>query len=1094
MLNRRLIFVCSAVLVFSRVSSAQTITASVTGTVTDSSGAIVPDVVIRATSTSTSLVSTTKTNAAGLYNLLFLPIGDYRVTAEAQGFKTATAGPIKLEVDQTSRLDFQMQLGDVSQSVDVGAAGSILQTESAQTGDVIGGTQASQLPLNGRNFMNLTLLVPGSITPQWQSFATPSRAFDGGRPYVNGNREQSNNFLLDGVDINEPVGNFVGYNPNVDALAEVQVLTGNPSAEFGNANGAIVNMTTKSGTNEFHGNLFEFLRNDALDANDFFLNRTGQPKQALRQNQFGGTLGGPIHRNRTFFFLDYQGSRVRDSGSALATVIPAPFRTGDLTALTGDFIDPTTGNPFPGNIIPQSRIANPAAKKLFSSPDLYPLPNVNFSLDNFTNNYANTTTDFSDNDQADVRVDHHIDDTNNVFGRFTVERYRDGTGKTTMPVVMSHGNDAPTLSFVLGWTHTFSPSAVNEARMGYTRVVINNVTTDPSGKLSKGTDATFGIPGGQPIAGLSLLSLPDVDPIGDTGSNYSTVDNTYHYSDNFMKQVGRHSLKIGANAIRYQENNSFAGGNGLLGQFVFDGTFSGSDFADFLLGDVAYKGRGSQTGLWGQRQWRAGIFFQDDFKILPNLTFNLGLRWEYTQPLYEVANRQVNIDLTTGQALFAGVDGNSRALYNPYYKQFEPRIGVAWTPASLHNKFVLRAGYGITSYMEGTGANLRLPLNPPYFFESAVSYDQSTGPGNIARGFTDVQPQNQLAGQVRAWDPNLRPAQIQQWNFSIEHQFTNSLSLTTAYVGQDGTHLVDPRDYNQPLPGTGAPSSWLPLDERRPLYSQNPALTDISGTDSSATMNYNSLQVSLRKRYSAGLELLAAYTLSKSLSDSLGYWGSGALKSEDSYWQNAYDRHADYGRSFFDARDNFSLGGTYDLPYGLGRSFGNQAGVLSNLILGGWQAGFVVSAHTGFPVTVLSTDESLQEAAHGDGYARPNYYRPGSEQNRSIDHWYGDMTVCTTPGVDDGTCSYGVPALGTFGNASKATEEAPGFLDTDLSVSKRFHLDEKRYVDFRTEFFNAFNHPDFKGPTQDITSPSFGAIHVTVGIPRTIQFGLKFYF
>jgi hypothetical protein len=419
---------------------------------------------------------------------------------------------------------------------------------------------------------------------------------------------------------------------------------------------------------------------------------------------------------------------------------------------------------------------------------------------------------------------------------------------------------------------------------------------------------------------------------------------------------------------------------------------------------------------------------------------------------------------------------------------------VAWNPSILNKKLVVRAGYGITSYMEGTGANLRLPLNPPYFFESSVGYDQSTGPGNIAQGFVDVQPQNQLSGQVRAWDPNLRPADIQQWNLSTEYQFTNTLSLTAAYVGQSGKHIIDPREYNQPLPGTGPVSTWLPLDQRRPLYAVNPAISNISGTDSSATMNYNALQTSLRKRYSAGLEFLASYTLSKSLSDNLGYYGSGAVKSEDSYWQNAYDRLADYGRSFFDARHNFSLGGTYDLPYGKGRSFGKNAGPLADLILGGWKAGLIVSAHTGFPVTVLSTDKSLQEAAHNDGYARPNYYRPSAHQNRTIDHWYGTTTVCTTPGVDNGTCNYGVPALGTFGNASKATEQAPGFMNTDLSVGKQFHLTERQYFDFRTEFFNALNHPNFAGPIQRVTSPSFGAIRATVGIPRTIQFGLKYYF
>src|SRR5262249_36080018 len=307
----------------------------------------------------------------------FLPVGTYTISVQATGFKVSSVAAFRLGVNQTARVDAVLEVGAVSESVEVQAAAPALQTESTQTGDVITSTQASSLPLNGRNFVSLTLLVPGSITPYPNNFNNPSRSFGGGRPYVNGNREQTNNFLLDGVDINEPIDNLVAYNPNVDALAEMRVLTGNASAEFGNATGATVIMATKSGTNQFHGNLFEFLRNDKLDANNFFNNRSGSAKRALRQNMFGGTLGGPVRKDKLFFFVDYQGTRERDSGTSLQTIVPASLRNGDLSLFpAGSIRDPTTGQPFPGNVIPAARIVNPVARALFSNASLYPLPNA----------------------------------------------------------------------------------------------------------------------------------------------------------------------------------------------------------------------------------------------------------------------------------------------------------------------------------------------------------------------------------------------------------------------------------------------------------------------------------------------------------------------------------------------------------------------------------------------------------------------------------------------------------------------------------------------------------------------------------------------
>ena len=1083
----------SAMLLMVPAAFSQTVTGTLTGTVTDSTGAVVPNVVITATNTSTNVKSVGQTNEAGVYNIPFLAVGTYTVTAEAKGFKRTVSNPFPLAVNQVARVDLTLPVGEVTETVEVAGVAPVLQTETTQTGEAITAREATELPLNGRNFVALTLLVPGAITPNPGSFTSPSRAFSGGRPYVNGNREQANNFLLDGVDINEPIDNLIAYNPNVDALQEVQVLTGNASAEFGNGNGAIVNMTIKSGTNDYHGNVFEFLRNQKLDANEFFQNLSGQPKRALRQNQFGGTLGGPIVKDNLFFFVDYQGTRNRVSGSSGVSVIPSAMRTGNLSIYPNPITDPLTGQPFPGNIIPASRIVNPVAQALFSNPQLYPQPNAaGTGPFGFTSNYISSSSTFLDNDQADAKLDWRRGEKDYVFGRFTIERYRDGTTSVAIPTFLGGATDAPTTGGVLSWTRTISPTTINEARVGFTRVKIHNGTTDPAGLFGLTGDAKLGIPGGQPIAGASEIDIGDFASIGAAATDSNTIDNDFHYSDTFSKQLGRHALRMGVNAIRYQQNRFYAGNNGLLGIFTYDGTYTGNGTADFLLNLLHSKGRGSQTGIWGHRQWRAGLFVQDDFKVSANLTLNLGLRWEYTQPVYEVNNRQVNFNLQTGQPEFAGKDGNSRALYNPYYKQFMPRVGFAWTPGMFSNKFVVRGGYGITSFMEGTGANLRLPLNPPFFFESAVTYDART-PGSILTGFTDVQPQSQISGQVRAWNPDLRPAFIQQWNFSVEYAFNNSLSLNVGYVGQKGSHLVDPREYNQPLPGVGPVDSWAPLQQRRPLYPFNPLITNISGTDSSAVMSYNALQTSLRKRFSYGLEFLASYTLSRSLSDNLGYYGSAGVASMGAYWQNAYDRRSDFGPTFFDALHNFSLGGSYELPYGRGRMWGSHASRITDSVLGGWKVNFIASVHSGFPITIRARDLTNQAVRGG---VRPNRYGDLSVQNQTINSWFGgNVDLCLTPGVSDGACAYGNPAPGLFGTSAPSTERAPHFANLDFTAGKEFHLTEQRYFDFRAEFYNALNHANFGPPGRFLTSPAtFGVITSTIGNPRNIQFGLKFYF
>lgn len=632
---KRLVCLFGLVLLTAMLAGAQTITGSITGTVTDSTGAIAPKVKVTATNIATSVNTTAETTSAGIYNLLFLPAGNYTVTAELQGFKKTVLGPFELQGNQAARVDITMQVGQVTESVEVTDVAPILQTESTQTGDTISSEKLTALPLKGRNFVALTLLIPGAVSTNPDNMNNRL----GSRPFVNGNREQTNNFMLDGVDVNDSIDNRVGYSPNVDALEEVKVLTGNAAADYGNAGGAAVMMTLKSGTNQFHGNVFEFLRNDKLDANGFFRNRnvSTAKKVGYKRNIFGGTFGGPIKRDRAFFFVDYEGTEQRTSGPASASVAPAAWRNGDLSQFPNVIVDPLTQQPFPGKQIPVSRIVNPVAKKLFSSPDLYPLPNqAGTGTLGVSGNYAGGTARTLKNHQGDVKIDYRLSDKDSLSGRYSMGAYESVGSMSPLPIQMQSGQEGPTNSAVINWIRTATPTIVNEARVAYSRVVIKDVVLDWSGKLGADGNSAFGIPGGQPIPGLSSVTIGGgLTSAGSGASISNTADNKFIYYDNMTWQKGRHLIKMGGQLTRYQQNRFYAGNNGALGIFTYTATYTGLDYSDFLLDQLSSKGRGSATGTWGHRSWRTALFAQDDWKVTPTFTINLGLRWEYMQPLYE---------------------------------------------------------------------------------------------------------------------------------------------------------------------------------------------------------------------------------------------------------------------------------------------------------------------------------------------------------------------------------------------------------------------------------------------------------------------------
>lgn len=1084
-------------------ATAQTYTATLTGTVADPQGSAVSNAKVVAINQGTKLEYTAKTSDSGNYTIPFLPVGAYTISVEAPGFKKLTSNEIKLEVNQTARVNLDMQVGGVSETVTISDVAPILQTESVTVGNVITGQTATNLPLNGRNFQQLTLLVPGTINPNPGGFTAAGQGAQG-RPYVNGNREQGNAFLLDGISVDETIDNRIGYKPNVDALAEFKVETSNSSSEFGNVTGATVNATLKSGTNEYRGNIFEFLRNDKLDAQTWANNRAGQRvKQKLRQNIFGGTFGGPIIKNKFFFFGDYQGTYQRTGGGTTVRVASPAWRTGNLSSLNTPIRDPQTcttpTNPatcqtFAGGIIPANRIVNPVAKALFADPNIYPLPS-RIDPTNGTGILDVVTAAKVDQNQFDIKLDARLSEKDNFSARYSFADYTQAGIQGVLPVTPTGRNVSRPQNIVLNWTRTISPTLVNEARVGLNRATFIGGAFDWAG-IGNG-NAKLGIPGSQAIPGVSQISLGSgLSNIGAIASDEDNVTNTFHYGDNLTWLRGRHSFKMGGQWQRYQQNRYYAGNNGQLGYFNYGLQYTGVAFADFLLDQLSGKGLGGVTGTnkgtWGHRQNRIGIFFQDDFKLRNNLTLNLGMRWEYTSPVYEVKDRQSNFNVQTGKQLFAGKDGNSRALYEPYYKGFEPRLGFAWTPSGLDGKFVVRAGYGITQYMEGTGSNLRLPLNPPFFSEADVAFDLATRAGTITKGFTDVVVRDVPAGLIRVWDPNLRPQFTQQWNLTLEYQVLKNTSVSAAYVGHNATHLVAPTDWNQPLPGTGAAATWLPFNQRRPLFSVLPQVTQISGTASWGVSRYNGLQVSARQRNTKGFEYLLSYTFSKTLTDNLGYYGSGGVNAQGAYSANHYDRRGyNYGPAFFDAKHNFVWAGTYDLPVGKGRWVGNDWHPVVNAVLGGWGVSSIISMHTGFPVTINTTDRSLQNPR---GLQRPNAIGTPTITSNPDCYIYNPLNGACAG--FSGTVAFAEQALGTFGSTGVGTVRAPGYFNWDFGVGKKFNVTEHKYLDFRAEFFNFTNTPSFNPPdrTWNLTSRTFGQIGSTISPPRIIEFALKLYF
>ena len=1083
----------------------QQVTASITGKITDPSGAAVANAKVTATSVERGTVYNTNSNSDGYYNLSNLLVGTYNVRVENAGFQAATQSNIVLQLNQVAKVDVQLQVGNVQTTVEVNASAPVLQTESTQLGQVIDSRTNTTLPLATRNYVQLTLLAPGSVHPDPSSFSSGQTTASSGRPYVNGNREQANNFILDGMDNNQVSDNLVGYTPSVDAIQEFNEITQNAPAEFGNFMGGIISTTIKSGTNSYHGDAFEFLRNDALNANSWGDNFTAAPKGKIRWNEFGATFGGPILKDKLFFFVDYQGQRFDTPASVGATsMMTAAERSGDFSQLLQQanpiqLYNPLSvvngqRTPFAGNLIPASMI-NPVSQKIVSDTTAYPLPTSNA----LNNNYLYASHTYNYGDQGDAKIDWNLSEKDRLFGRYSQSMFTNPS-TNNVPIFYNSFNNSPTHTGVLDWTRTISPTMVNEARIGVNYVFLNN---GAAGNGLANLPQTVGLPG----TVSSILPAQNFNggfaaTIGNSDNEQLFADTVIQYEDTVNLTKGAHNFHMGFQGWRQRIDTFYSGNNGKAGTFSYDGRYSagpnplavagsgsGIAEADFLLGLPSEIGGGVNGGTWGQRANIFAAFFQDDWHLTPKLTLNLGLRYELHTPWVEVKNRQSNFGLISGALELPGQNGNNGALYNTYngITNYQPRIGLAY---NVDNNTVVRAAYTLSSYLEGTGTNLRLTINPPFAHETDANYTSLPVPSStLSQGFLPLEsnPADPFAGAlIRLWDPNVRPAVSNQWNLTVQRQFSGNTTVSVGYVGQRTTHLMVPMPYFQKeLLSNGTVVGSPYLSGNPTLYNE---ISQISGTASNGNQAYNALQAVLQRRLTNGLEYSVAYTYSKCMTDSSGYYGSwgGQTTPTSPYWQNLYDKKAEWGPCYYDVAHVLTSYATYDLPFGHDRQFGKSVNPVVNAVAGDWQVNAILSLHTGFALTTSGPDAS---GTNSRG-ARPDCISPShtfGTQNSPLGgyQWFDPST-------------FAAPAPGTFGSCGVGTLRGPGLSTLDLSLAKFFPITERYNVEFRSEFVNFTNTPILNSPntglgaTMGLLQGSGGANLGNFG--RQIQFALKFHF
>jgi hypothetical protein len=1121
-----LLAIVATVFFHERPAYAQTVTGAVTGEVTDASGALIPQATVTATNVNTGVKSTTTTNGQGVYTLRFLPIGEYTVEIEAAGFAPKKYDSFALEIDQTVKLNAALGAAAAQQTVEVASeSAAILNTTDATLGNVFTANTIANLPLNGLDFSALTLYMPGSVDTAGTSGTTSierSVSYTD-TPNMNGNRAQANSYTLDGIDINETFNNLIGYSPAPEAIGEVKVLTANSPADYGNVNGGGVVSVLKSGTNAFHGSFYGYEQNQDFNANSWVSKFNGSPKNTFSQAQFGATFGGPVRipflfdgHDKLFFFVDYLGARHHNGGasSPLSLLTPAMLK-GDFSALyllsqpVQLYNSANNFAPYANNQVP---VTNPVAQFLAANPQYYPAPNRIPTDGVAQNNYVGTFRDFNANNQGDVKVDYALRTKDHVSALWSISTAYDGS-RQPLAITFPGGNLYPTKLFGTTWTHVFSPALVNLGRVGFTRIVWNQgLPYDATGQFGVGGDAKVGIPfPNQAYPGFSNQGISGLSSVGTPAFDGGITDNTYSYIDNITWQRGRHLLSMGVQATRYQNNYPTSNNDGFLGTFNYSGRFSGNPNtnitngqgyggADFVLDRVSTEQVTLGSINVGQRQWRAAGFIQDDFKASSRLTLNIGLRYEFDEPWIEQHNKTGNIDLATGQYIYAGsvpagapagsgICAN-RGCYQPNYRQWMPRLGFAYQASP---RFVVRGGYGATSFYEGNSSNQRLTAITPFIAAINISpnYPTSTSPGTfygVQNGFPSSGLN--LSGSLSTYPQNIQPAYVQEFNLTTEYAFTRTMSLQVGYIGETGQHIEDYGNVNQ---------QTNPADPTTAPYYNNTFLNVGNGgvliTESRAMMNFNALEAVLRQRVSKGLEFTLNYTYGKAMTNSLGNYGL-QVNGYSGAFQNYYDSGADYGPSGYDVRHNISATGVYAVPFGRGRSYMSGANRLVDAAIGGWKISTALVGYSGFPETVTGPGNN----SNSYGNDRANQYRKLKIVDRSPVNWFGtnpSAKPCTTPGVDNGVCAFGPADPNLFGTSRNGAVRGPGYFNEDFSAFKDFHTFREQSFTFRYDLFNAFNIVSYGNPDTGVTDSTFGQIVSQEAIrstERRMQFSVSYHY
>lgn len=1075
------------------------------GVVADDSGGVIPGANVLVTNTDTGVENRAQTNENGFYSVPLLNPGTYSVTASSEGFAGSTRENLKLDVQQVARIDFRLSVGTITEVVEVSAAAALLESEQATMGQVIDNKRIVEMPLNKRNYLELARLSVGILPGATVGAGTRPGRDEAGYSGM-GMRGYQNNVMIDGVDNGARAGGGpLGFEaqaakPSVDAVGEFKVVTNNFSAEYGFRMGPKVLVSIKSGTNKLHGSAFEFIRNDKLDATNFFANRSGSTKPTLRQNQFGGTLGGPIVKNRTFGFFSYQGTRIRLGETFLATVPSAAARGGDFSnerVNLNRVFDPLTTSgtganvirdPFPNNTIPSSRW-DPVSSPLVSR---FPLPNVS-GREFDANNYFRAPSNSDDTDLYDFRVDHNFSDRDRIFGRMSIRRqFRVSNGPLPVEAGGEGGEtvDLNGNNLALNWTHSFTPTMHNEMRFGYTHFPTRFDTL-----IQEPLNAQLGIqgaPGDEFGDGLNQgFSHFNINGYNNLGTpccwpNINNMDN-YQFVNNLLWQKGKHGLKMGFDYRRldiFREAMRFR-----RGQFTFDKVFTaempnsgasraatGNGLADMLMGMVSRTQVGNPAGEHAIVPYY-GAYIQDDWKATQKLTITMGLRWElFHRGFYPEGQTPGRTGVSNYITAFNGLaPGEAEYWARPTSKKdcgcildknnFAPRLGLAY---KINDKTVIRASAGLF-YGEAdivTDGSAWARQTPDFTEIATPTFDNVTPVTLVRDGFLPVTlpAAEPLPNTGASASYQKMPSQYAaQWFIDIQRQLPAEMVWSVGYQGSSTSHLVYRLDVNNP-----GPHPSIPAAQRR----LRPDRTGVTIGEPGANASYNALVSRLEKRFSKGLTFLTSYTWSHNIDNNTQFLDTNLFNVA-----NVYDRSAERSSANIDMRHSFTSSVTWELPFGKGRAFGSNWGAVPDAILGGWQMGGILTLRSGFPfeVTFPGDPQNTGTTNRGDRIAS------GKLDNPTIDNWFDQSAfVISAPGV--------------YGTTGRNPLVGPPGRSFDLMLGKRFVMPwEGHSMQFRFEAFNFTNTPRFGQPNGGMLGAATGTIN-QADEPRRIQFGLKYLF